>query len=237
MQRAAAVGHDAPADRMDGEHHPLAELVHDGAVLAPDRQAGALEILQLIAGGAGRVDQRRPARRRPAEAPLPDGRVFQTAAPVVIVPHGAPLAAFQLVGEELLGEIGHQQQALPALPGCDFLGGHLLFLDLDVILLGQITQRLDIAQVLVLHQEAHRGTRLAAAETLVDALGGRYIKGRRLLVVEGTAGHEIGSAAPERHEVPDHIFDAGGIQNEVDCLLRDHRETKLVIMTQSRKGI
>ena len=237
MQRSAAEGDDAPADGMDGEHHPLAELVRQASVLPLHDQAGRHKVLRLVAGGAGCVEQRRLAGRRPTQTPLRNRRVLEAPVPVIGIADVAAFAAFQLPGEEFGGEFGGQQYALAALPARNLLSRLLLLLDFDVVLLREVAQRFRIGESLVLHQETDRRTRLAAAEAFEDALGRRHIEGRGLLIVERTAGHETGPAALQRHEITDHFFDAGGVQNLVDCLLRNHKETKLVIKKQSRKGI
>ena len=237
VQGASAEGDHTPADRMDGEHHPLAEFVREAAVLTLHDQAGRQQILRLITGGPRRIDERRLAGRRPAQAPLRDRRVLEAPVAVIGIAYVAAFAAFQLLCEEFGREFGGQQYALAALPARDLLGRFLLFLDLDVIFMRQIAQSLGIGEFLVLHQEADRRAGLAAAEAFENALGRRDVEGGGFLVVKGAAGHETGPAALQRHEITDHFFDAGGVQNLVDCLLRNHKETKLVIKKQSRKGI
>ena len=78
--------------------------------------------------------------------------------------------------EELLGIFRHQQKALPALAAHEFLRTFLLLDYLYVVLTRQKAQRLDIGAVLLLHDEAHGGAGLAAAEALVYPLGRRDIE-------------------------------------------------------------
>ena len=223
LEGAAAVGDDAPAHRVDGEHHPFAELVHQFSVLLLDGQTGGYQVFVLVTGGTGGVNQGGFARRGPAQAPLLDGGVQDVPLAVILVTHGAAFAFLKLVAEELAGELTHGQQALAALPGGNLFGRLFLFLDLDIVFLGQISQGFGVGHMLILHHKAHGAAGLAAAEALVDSPGRRHMERRRLFVVEGAAGYETGSAALERHEVSHHLFDAGGVQDLVYCLLGNHK--------------
>ena len=124
-ERAAAERDHAPAHRVDREHHALAELVRQRAVVVLHRQAGAQQVLILVAGGAGGVHQGRPPRRRPAQPPVLDRGILDAAGAEIGIAHGAAFAVLELVGEELPGEFRHQQQALAALAPGNLFGGLL----------------------------------------------------------------------------------------------------------------
>ena len=140
----------------------------------------------------------------------------------ILKPHGAPFRGVELGCVEFLGEFGYQQQALAALPAGYLLGAFLLFHYFDMILGGKVAQGFHIAAVLVFHHETHGGAGLSAAEALEYALGRRHVEGRRLFVVERTAGHIVGPAAPERHEIPHHVFDPCRVEDKIDCILGYH---------------
>ena len=222
LERTAAVGNDASAHGVDGEHDPLAEFVHQRTVILLDGQAGGNQIFVFIPGCAGGIHQGGFPRGRPAQAPLPDGGVLNTAVPVIAVSHGLAFRALQLVREELAGKLAHGHEALAALAGGDLLGALFLFLHLYIILPGQVAQGFRVGHVLVFHHKTHRTAGFAAAEAFVDAFGGGYVEGRRFLIVEGAAGHITGAAALERHKISHHLFYAGGVQDKVYCLLGNH---------------
>ena len=222
MKGPAAESQHAPADRVNGEHHPLAELVHQTAVFTLYGKTGGEQVLGLVPCGHSGVYKGCAARRSPAEPETGDGGVLEPTLAEVLVAHGAPLRRFQLLCIKLLGELAHEQQALAPLPAGDFFRRLLLLDYVYLVLCGQIAESLDVAAVLVLHHETHGGTGLAAAKALVDALCWRHVERRGLLVMEGTACHIVGPAALERHEIPDHVLYPGSIENQVDCLLGNH---------------
>ena len=223
LEGAAAEGNDTPAHRMDGEHHTLPELVYQRAVFLLDGQAGCHQVFVFVTGGAGGVYQGAFPGRGPAQAPLLNGGVFNVAGAVIVVAHGAAFSFLELVAEILAGKFAHSHEAFAALTGGNLLGRFFLFLYLNVVLAGQIAKGLGIRHVLVVHHKAHGAAGLAAAEALVNALGGRYVERGSFLVVEGTAGHVAGPAALERHEVSDNLLNAGGVKYLVNCLFRNHK--------------
>ena len=222
MEGAAAEGKHAPAHGMDGEHHPLAELVGITAVVALYRQACGHDIFHLVARCKGRIDECRLARRRPAQAEACDGGILEPAFAEVGKAHRTSLGSLKLRGIELLRIFRHKQQALAALSAGNLFRTFLLFNNVDMIFGGQVAQGLDIGTMLMFHDEAYRRARLAAAETLVYPLRWRNVKRRSLFVMEGAAGHIIGPAALERHEIPHHVFYSGCIEDKVYCLLGYH---------------
>ena len=56
------------------------------------------------------------------------------------------------------------------------LVGELLLMDFDVVFFSQVTQRLGVAELLMLHDEIYRATALATSKALANALGARDIK-------------------------------------------------------------
>ena len=93
LEGSAAVGYHAPAHGVDGEHHPLAELVYERAVFLLDGQAGPHQVFVFVTGRAGGFHQGGFPRRGPAQAPLLNGGVLDAAAAVVLVAHGAAFPA------------------------------------------------------------------------------------------------------------------------------------------------
>ena len=98
----------------------------------------------------------------------------------------------------------------------------LLFHHFYVVLAGEIFQGLHIRAMLLLHHKTYRRTGLSAPEALVYPFGRRNVKRRRLFIMEGAAGNEIGSAAPKRHIISHHISNLRRVQNLIYCLLRYH---------------
>ncbi len=208
---------------MDGEHHPFAELVSERAVFLLDGQAGRHQVFVLVTGGAGRIHQGGFSGRRPAQAPLFQGGVLDVAGAVVLIAHSPAFPGFELVAEVLAGEFAHGHEAFAALAGGNLLGRFLLFLYLYVVFAGQVPEGFGVGHVLVLHHKAHGAAGLSAAEALEDAFGRGYVERRGFFVVERTAGHIAGAAAPQRHEISHHLFNAGGVQNLVNGLFRYHK--------------
>ena len=209
------------------------ETVRDAAVLGLDAKSRLDQILRLVAFGEGCVRKGRPSGRRPAEPEALYGLVIQpTGMQVGKTDITSLISMQQAVNEELLSELRYKHQTLRPLPCGNILDRLLLLLDLDMILVGQILQRLDIGIVLMLHDEADGRSGLAATEAFEDALRGRNIEGGGLFIVERAAGDEVGSATPERHEVTYHFVDPGSVQDPVNRFLRYHTLAKRL----SRRG-
>ena len=222
QQGPPAEGNHAPADRMDREHDPVVETVMERAVVPFGAEARLGQVFGLVAGLAGGFGEGGFALRGPSEAIFLDGLVFQAAGAEVLVADGPAFRGLELVLVEMEGEVGDGQEALVPLPGGDLLGGLFLFLDFDVVFVGEVTEGFRIGEPLIFHQETDGRPGLAAAEALVDAPGGDDVEGGRLLVVEGTAG-PIAAALPlEGHEIPHDLLDAGRVDDQVDRFLRDH---------------
>src|SRR5690606_7649118 len=81
--------------------------------------------------------------------------------------------------------------------------------------------RLGEAHALVLHEEADRGAVRAAAEAVIELLRRAHGEGRRLLVVERTAGLVVLAGPFERNARVDDFHDIRAQQHLVDELLRD----------------
>ena len=127
--------------------------------------------------------------------------------------HAPALRGGELLIEEFVGELAYKQQAFAPLAVCYLFGRKLFFLNLDMVLLGKVTQSPGIIEMFVVHHEPHGRAGLAAAKALVDTLGRGHIKRRRLLVVERTASHQAGSAPFQGHEIAYDLFYAGRLKD------------------------
>ena len=111
----------------------------------------------------------------------------------------------------------HDEHTLAVVVAGDLLGRHLLLPHFDTVTLGHGFQRLGISHILVLHQESDGIAALAAAETLVNPLRGRYDERRGLLVVERAARLIVHALAFERDIIADDVHD---IRGGVDAVYR-----------------
>ena len=207
---------------MDGEHHPLAELVLHAAVFPLYGKAGTDKVLELVAGSKCTVKQGSAAGWRPAQAEAFHSGIFQSPAAEVRLTERASLLGGELPAVEFLGVLHHEKQALVVLAFGNLLSRLLLFYDLDIVFLGQIAQSLGVGAVLLLHHETYGRAGLTAAETLVYAFGWGNVERGSLLIVEGTAGDIVRPATLQRHVIAHNVGDLRCIQNKVDCLLRYH---------------
>ena len=147
----------------------------------------------------------------------------------VLKTQSTAFGSLQIVGKELLCEVRNQHQAFALLLLGEFLWTVFPFLNLNVIFPGKVLKSLNIAAMLVFHNETYGGTGLAAAEAFEYALGRGYIEGRSLLVMKGTASDKTGSATSQCHEVTYHFLNSGSIQNLVNCRLRDHLSFRILL--------
>jgi hypothetical protein len=125
------------------------------------------------------------------------------------------VVAFQLLLEEAAGRI--QRGVLVA-------AVVLLLLAARVVLarhfhadaLGQLVDRVEELEAVVVHQEADRGAVRAAAEAVVELLGRRDVEAGRALVVERAARFVFLALALERDARVDHLDDVGAGKQVVD---------------------
>ncbi len=224
-ERTAAERHDTARNIVDREHHPVVETVEERTVaLALERQARREEEFLLVPGGQRVLGHLVALGRAETEAEFLNRGVGHAARLAEIGHADAhPLAlVVQIVGEVVGRPTIERKHGFAVVVAPLLLGGELLLLDLDAVALGHHLERFGIGDVLVLHQERHGVAALAAAETLVDALGGRNDERRGLLVVERTARLVVHAFALERDEVADNIHDIGGGIDAVYCLPVDH---------------
>src|SRR5690606_17023646 len=85
------------------------------------------------------------------------------------------------------------------------LARSLLARHLDADSLGQILDRVDEAEIVVLHQEAERVAVLAAAEAVIEVLLGDDRERGRLLSVEGATGFVFPAVLFQRHAAADQL--------------------------------
>ena len=225
---------DAAAHGVDREHDAVVEAVVERAVVPLGTETGLRQVFRLVAFLHGGFGEGGLGFRRPAEPVFRDGLVQQAAGAEIGIADGAALFGSKLVLVEPEGEFGSGEQAFVALAGSDLLRRLLLFHHFDVVLAGQILQCLHVGKVLIFHHEADCRSGLAAAEALVDALGGGHVEGGGLLVVERTARDVTATPPLQRDEVADHVLDTGRVQNQVDRFLGYHSFSKSTSLAPDR---
>ena len=218
----SAESDDPSAHRINREHYPFPEFIYEGTVFFLRQQTCLQKIFFLISCLFCSLHECGAAGRRPSEGKIADGRILKAAALVVGISHGTAFRRGKLVNEELGGILACKKQALFPLPGLHHFRRLLLFAYFDIVFPGEIAQRLRIVAMLLLHYESHRRSGLSAPEAFVDAFRRGHIKGRCLLIMEGTAGHIARTAALKRHVITDNLFYFRGIEYEIDCLLGYH---------------
>ena len=234
-QGTAAERHHPAADRVYGEHDALPELVGESAVVIAHRESGIHQVFRLVAGRDGGVGEDGTPSGGPSEAEFLYRGVLYAPRTEIRVADITPFPRSKLSVEEFLGIFRNQKQALLLLAAHEFLGILRLLDYLYVVLPREIAQGLGVGAVLLLHHEADGRPGLSAAEALVDTFCRGDIERRSLLVVERAAGDIIRPAAPERHIIADHIHYLGGVEYEVDCLLRYHDATSHRNLMRTRR--
>ena len=203
-------------DVADGEHDAVAEaVVALVVVLADDDQAAFLQLRVVIfREHAGQVA---PARRGIAQAVLAGDGARDTA--LLEVLHRVRVL-LELVAVGVAGAFQHVVQG-----GLLELGGGLALalLRADVLLrhdhadlASQVIHGFHEAHARMLHQKADGIAVLAAAEAVVELLGGADAEGRGLFAVEGAQPHEVGAAFFELHVATHHIDDIDAGQQLLD---------------------
>ncbi len=188
LERASAKSDHAPADGVDREDDPVEEtVVQFPGPFAFQTQARIDQVFFLVTVFQGFRAKGQRTGSGIAQAELADRLVAELAFMEVAQADSFPyLRVPEDVGIKLLGIVGHHQQALVAHAVGDFLGRLFFFDDFNMVFFRQIAQRLDIGQVLVLHQEGHGITGFAAGEAFEDALGGRDAHRRVFVLMERT---------------------------------------------------
>ena len=210
---------------MHREHDPVVEAVEKRPVaLAFERQTRRNQKLLLVARRQGVLRHLVALRRAETEAEFLDRGIGHAALPAEVGHADAHALALvvEVAGKVVGGPAVEREHRFAVVVAPLLLGGEFLLPDLDAVALGHHLEGFGIGDVLVFHQERHGVAALAAAETLVDALGGRNDERRGLLVVERTARLVVHAFALERDEVADNIHDIGGGIDAVYCLPVDH---------------
>ncbi|MCW0450032.1 hypothetical protein NB706_002866 [Xanthomonas sacchari] len=219
VEHAAAEGDDPAAAVEDREHHPVAELVVDVAAVVLGEQPGAVEQLEPALVGAQRVLERAVAVRGVAD--LEARAVFGVHAAAVQV-DARLLAAVELALEELGRRFQRGVQVAMVVAGG--LGRATLLgvaRDVHAGALGQLVDRVEEFEAVVVHQEADRGAVRAAAEAVVELLGWRHRERGRAFVVERAARRVLLALALQRHARADHLDDVGACEQVVDECVGD----------------
>jgi len=223
-QRATSESHHAAGNVMYGEHHPLPKTVEKRTVVPLDRKSGRNQKLLLITGSQSRPAHSIAPGGTESEPELLDRRIGKS--PLLPEIGHADTHPFgfmeQVIRKILRRPTVHDEHTLAVIVAGDLLGRHLLLPHFDTVTLGHGFQRLGISHILVLHQERDGIAALAAAETLVNPLRGRYDERRGLLVVERTARLIIDTLSFERHVFADNIHDIRSGVNPIYCFPVDH---------------
>src|SRR5690606_13561238 len=129
----------------------------------------------------------RPRFRAISKAKFANGIVTVTAFPKITESDGLPLGGFpQGFDKKVARPIRNDHQTFPMIPLLYLLVCLFGFDDLDVILGGEIPQRLGIVVLFVLHDEPNGITTHAAAEAFEYSPTDRHIERGRFLVVKRT---------------------------------------------------
>ena len=171
VQHSAAEAYHLARDGVDGEDDAVAEAVVGLAGLIADTEARLQQEVAVVASLQAGLPLRIVLVGTESELELPDEVVAETALAEIGQTDGATVQRLvHLLLEPVVGPLVDGKEALALALLRLFLVGLLAFLDLDVVLLCQVLQRLGIGQLLVLHDEMHGCAALAAGEALADIL-------------------------------------------------------------------
>jgi hypothetical protein len=187
LQRTRTEGDGLAAETQDRKGDAPSEEVPStaAAIIAPLDPSGLLQDLGVESVGRGCCGERVAELWHIAQLERADGGITEAALVEVGEADALALIAVpQLLHAPRHGPLLHHSEAL-ALALLHLLFGRLLLLrQVDVVPLGQPTNGLHVAQVLVFLQERDAIAALATAEALEDAQVGTDVETRRLLVVE-----------------------------------------------------
>jgi hypothetical protein len=188
----------------DREHDAIAEPVVAAPAFAVDHQARVLQRRVRIA-------REHPLQVLPAVRGVADAEARRDLA-------GEP-AALQVLdrirrGLELLPVVvaGLLHDLVQVGTRFGFLRARLELGHLHADRFGQVLHRVDVAEPLVLHQERDGVAVHAAAEAVIELLGGADGERGRLLGVEGTAGEVVRTALLQRNVALDHVDDVDAME-------------------------
>jgi hypothetical protein len=213
VEDPAAEADRAAARVSNREHHPVPETVVEARCVCASRlrlplddEPGPQQYLAVVVRRAIPVEQGVPARRGKADAEALDDVGRETSLPEVLA---RPGLAAQRLAEKERGAFERHVQLVVRLRRCS---GAALARHLETCARRQLLDRLDEAQVVVLHDEAECGAVCSAAEAVENCLS--------LTVNEGTSsgrGKEALLAPPASARAADHPMMSVGdeLVNEV----------------------
>ncbi len=219
-QHAAPEADALALDVADREHDAVAKAVVTlavGAILAlagDDKPRFHQQWIIVVRKHAG---QRTPALRGIAQAEVFCDLARESATLEVV---DGPRCILQLLAIGLAGlfqHVGQRGLLLPLLGRArPILRAGLILRNLQPVVLGQVAYGLDKAHAGVFHQEVDGVAMLAAAEAVVELLGGADRERRRLLGVERAQSHEIGPPLLELYVAADDLHDVDARKQLLD---------------------
>ena len=222
----------------------LSALVARLILVYLETESGGGEIFRVVSLLHSLVKESRALWQGESQLELPDDVVTESTAAEILHSDGPSVhVVLQNVLEILRSPIVHDIHgfafALPLL----LLVGHLAFLNLDVIFLGEPAERIGIAHLLQLHQEVDGVSTLAAGKAVADATGRRNGERRMGIVMERTQADIIDAALFQRHEFRHHLFYLGGVHNTgygrfvYHIFLSYFYDAKLILFSENTKHL
>ena len=139
-----------------GKHYPAGKQVVDASVLAFATQSRFEQELCLVASFLGLLGQCVTLLWRIAKPELADNIFVEAPFPEIGHTHRAPLFGLQQrMAEKLLGKSVDHKHAFAFGSLLFLFVGQLLFMNLDIVFLGQVLQRFVIGELLVLHDKVY----------------------------------------------------------------------------------
>ena len=219
LQRAAAEGHDAPAQIGNGKHDAIAEaVVRHGNLVAGDEQPRFDHVRHRYALPAEMLLQREPLGRRVADAKLELRRRIETAIGEIAARLGAGTRGEARL-EELRRKLHHLVERLALR-----VARLVLARDLRQRHAGELRHalnRLGERDALGLHQEVEDVAVLAGGEVEPHHLRVIHEKGRSLLLVERRQALHLPPRADKLHPAPDNLRDGDAGAQFVEELGRE----------------
>ena len=212
----------APAERdraaatvENRKHHAAAEAIVFRAALAAGEKPGFLHERDALRARAERVLERVPLIRRVAEIEFRDRRVVE---PAVGEVRARGFVRAELAAEERRRgfEHGVKVRRVFARRLASAFVGHL-----DAGAARELFDCVGKFEAVVIHEEADRAPVRAAAEAVIELLGGAHGERRRTLVVERAARGPVAAGLFERHAFLDHVDDVDAGEEVVDEFFGD----------------
>ena len=217
----AAKGDHLARHAVYGKHYPAGKQVVDASVLAFATQSRFEQELCLVAPFLGLLGQCVTLLGRIAKPELADNIFVEAPFPEIGHTHRAPLFGLQQrMAEKLLGKSVDHKHAFAFGSLLFLFVGQLLFMNLDVVFLGQVLQRFVIGELLVLHDKVYGTAAFPATETFAHPFRRRDAERGRFVVVKRTQPPVIGSPSAQADEVGDDVDNVGRGHNLIDgCLV------------------